>query len=114
MALESDMTIDITTTGRRSGEPRRIEIWFLNVDGEIYITGTVGPRDWLANLRADPRLVFHLKESLTADLDATATEVHARDERRRVFEHATAAWYGQQQPVDELVDDAPMVKLRFD
>ena len=26
-ALERDLTIDITTIGRRSGEPRRIEIW---------------------------------------------------------------------------------------
>ncbi|MGH2983824.1 MAG: hypothetical protein ACRDK5_06185 [Solirubrobacterales bacterium] len=26
-ALENDRTIDITTLGRRSGEPRRIEIW---------------------------------------------------------------------------------------
>lgn len=37
-ALERDRVIDITTIGRQSGEPRRIEIWFLNVDGHIYIT----------------------------------------------------------------------------
>ena len=39
-ALASDLTIDITTIGRHSGAPRRIEIWFLNIDGGIYITGT--------------------------------------------------------------------------
>ena len=38
-ALAVDMTIDITTNGRLSGELRRIEIWFLNIDGLIYITG---------------------------------------------------------------------------
>ena len=41
-ALERDLTIDITTTGRRSGQPRRIEIWFYNVDGRIYLGGSSG------------------------------------------------------------------------
>ena len=29
----ADRTIDITTTGRRSGQPRRVEVWFHRVDG---------------------------------------------------------------------------------
>ena len=32
-ALASGKVIDITTTGRKSGEARRIEIWFRNLDG---------------------------------------------------------------------------------
>ena len=32
-ALGRDQVIDITTTGRKSGEQRRIEIWFHRVDG---------------------------------------------------------------------------------
>ena len=54
--LGHDPTIDITTTGRRTGRPRRIEIWMLDVDGRYFITGTPGRRDWLANLSADPKL----------------------------------------------------------
>jgi hypothetical protein len=38
-ALERDLTIDITTTGRKTGQPRRIEIWFHNLDGDLYRTG---------------------------------------------------------------------------
>jgi hypothetical protein len=34
-ALARDRTIDITTVGRRSGKPRRIEIWFHNVGGRV-------------------------------------------------------------------------------
>ena len=113
-ALTADMTIDITTTGRRSGEPRRIEIWFLNVDGEIYITGTPGPRDWFANLQANPALTFHLKESLNVDLDAIAVTVADRDERRRVFADPSAEWYLRQgDSHDDLIADAPMVRLNF-
>jgi hypothetical protein len=39
-ALAQDQVIDNTTTGRTSGEQRRIEIWFHRLDGRYYITGT--------------------------------------------------------------------------
>ena len=114
-ALARDLTIDITTTGRRSGERRRIEIWFLNIDGEVYITGTPGRRDWFANLLANPSLVFHLKESLIADLPATAAIVDDHDERVRVFHAPSASWYlNQGDSMDSLLNDAPMVRLTFD
>jgi len=113
-ALAVDMTIDITTNGRRSDELRRIEIWFLNVDGVIYITGTPGPRDWYANLLADPSMLFHLKETMTADLPAQATIVTDPDERARVFAAPSASWYLEQgDSLDSLLDDAPMVRLQF-
>ena len=62
-ALSHGQTIDITTTGRRSGLPRRIEIVFHNFDGRIYISGLPSRRKraWLANLEADPHLTLHLK-----------------------------------------------------
>ncbi|WP_433305887.1 nitroreductase family deazaflavin-dependent oxidoreductase [Actinoplanes sp. CA-030573] len=85
-ALARDRVIDITTTGRRTGEPRRIEIWFHRYDGRYYITGSPGrPRDWYANLVANPRFTFHLKESATADLPATARPITDRAEREKVF-----------------------------
>jgi hypothetical protein len=40
-ALVHDLTIDITTTGRKTGH--RIEIGFHNLDGELYWTGLPRP-----------------------------------------------------------------------
>lgn len=86
-ALAKDKVIDITTTGRRSGEPRRIEIWFQRFDGRYFITGVPSrPRSWYANLVAHPEFVFHLKQSTVADLPATARPIIDVDERRRVFD----------------------------
>jgi deazaflavin-dependent oxidoreductase (nitroreductase family) len=109
--LRDDPTIDITTTGRRSGQPRRIEIWMLDVDGRFFITGTPGRRDWLANLHADPELVVHLSAGI--DLAARATPVTDPEARRQVLEHLTARWYRSQATVDDLVASAPMVEVTF-
>ncbi len=81
-ALEAGGPVDITTTGRKSGAPRRKEIFFHTFDGEHYISGRPGfKRDWLANLVANPRFTLHLKRGVTADLDAVAEPIRDPDER---------------------------------
>ena len=112
--LQDDPTIDITTTGRRSGQARRIEIWMLDVDGRFFITGTPGRRDWLANLRADPVLTVHLKRRAQVDLPARAEPVTDAGTRRRVLEHLGARWYRGQAGLDDLVAKSPMVEVTFE
>jgi deazaflavin-dependent oxidoreductase (nitroreductase family) len=117
-ALAQDRIIDITTIGRKTGEPRRIEIWFHRVDGRYYITGTPGrPRDWYANLVANPGFTFHLKESATADLPATARPITDPAEREKVLAALLAPLAGftdkpGQQPAD-WVASAPLVEVAF-
>jgi deazaflavin-dependent oxidoreductase (nitroreductase family) len=84
-ALEHDRTIDITTTGRKTGRLRRTEIWFHNLDGLLYITGTPGRRDWYANLLAHPEFTFHLKQSTHADLRAMAVPILEPSRRREIL-----------------------------
>ena len=55
--LDHNQVIDITTTGRRTGQPRRIEIFLHNLDGRLIISGIPRPgrtRAWLRNVTADP------------------------------------------------------------
>ena len=112
-ALERDRTIDITTTGRRSGLPRRIETWFYNVGGRIYLSGSPGRRDWYANLQADPRLVFHLKESVRADLPARARLITDAEERRQVVD-GIFALLGRLGDPDEWVARSPIAEVEFE
>ncbi|MEX1023135.1 MAG: nitroreductase/quinone reductase family protein [Dehalococcoidia bacterium] len=50
----------LTTTGRSSGRPHEIEIWFAPVGDRIYLmngggeSGAPGQSDWVQNLRNDP------------------------------------------------------------
>ena len=94
-SLSHGQVIDITTTGRRSGLPRRIEIVDHVIDGRIYISGNPSRRTraWIHNLSADPSLTIHLRAPVAADVPATARIVTDADERQRVFEWiATHAW----------------------
>src|SRR4051794_35281747 len=85
--LADDPTVDITTTSRRSGAPRRIEIWMFGLEGRFFITGIPGRRSWLANLMADPALTVHLKRKALTDVPAQASVVTDPATRRRVVEH---------------------------
>jgi deazaflavin-dependent oxidoreductase (nitroreductase family) len=112
--LQDDPTVDITTTGRRSGVPRRTEIWMLDIDGRFFITGTPGGRDWLANLVREPRFEVHLKRRAHLDLPARAAVVTDVATRRRVLEHLSSRWYRGQAPLDDLLTRAPMIEVTFE
>ncbi len=118
-----DRTIDITTLGRRTGQPRRIEIVFYRFGGDIYLSGIPAPkqRDWLANLSAQPEFTFHLKNGVEADLPATATVIDGREERRRVlavFVEEFNRRHGPNSPwpaavLDEWVEHSPLARVTF-
>jgi deazaflavin-dependent oxidoreductase (nitroreductase family) len=111
-ALQRERTIDITTTGRQSGRPRRIEIWFHNLDGRLYITGSPGRRGWYANLRANPKFTFHLKGEVAADLPAMARPIVAEPERRAVLARITVN-LGRQSELERWVEASPLVEVTF-
>jgi len=113
-ALSRGGTIDITTTGRRSGLPRRIEIVFHRIDGRIWISGMPSPRTraWIRNLEADPRLTFHLKRGVSADLSATARIVDDEAERRHILERVARAW--RRTDVDRMVAQSPLIEVVLD
>jgi deazaflavin-dependent oxidoreductase (nitroreductase family) len=51
----------LTTTGRHTGRPHRIEIWFALVDGVVYLLSGGGDRaDWVRNLQVSPEVVVEI------------------------------------------------------
>lgn len=85
------------------------------IDGRYVITGTPGPRDWIANLNADSRLTVHVPYGDdTVDLAAVAQPVANDAFRRRVFTAPHISWYSTQAQLDALVATAPMVEVFLD
>jgi deazaflavin-dependent oxidoreductase (nitroreductase family) len=119
-----ERTIDITTTGRRSGQPRRIETAFQRLGDSFYLTGTPRPRPraWLLNLGAEPRFTFHLKHSVVADLPATAAVITDPGERREILTPIVEGINrrrvldnsGPQADLEDWIARSPLAKVSFD
>jgi deazaflavin-dependent oxidoreductase (nitroreductase family) len=51
----------LTTTGRVSGLPRMIEIWFVEYAGRYYLVSELGEESkWLKNIQNDSRVRFRV------------------------------------------------------
>ncbi len=56
-----DLFLYLTTTGRRTGRPHRIEIWFAAHHGKVYLlSGGRDRSDWVHNLQANARVSVEL------------------------------------------------------
>ena len=113
-ALQGMHTVDITTTGRKSGKPRKLEIVSHQIDGRIYISGMPFPRrrSWLANLDANPHMTFHLKGKVRADLPATARVIDDEPERREILPHIARNW--GRKDLETMVEQSPLIEVTFD
>lgn len=113
-ALQGMQTVDITTTGRKSGTPRKLEIVAHNIDGRIYISGMPFPRrrSWLANLDANPKMTVHLKGKVKADLPASARVIDDEAERRDILPHIARNW--GRKDLETMVEQSPLIEVTFD
>jgi deazaflavin-dependent oxidoreductase (nitroreductase family) len=65
--IQPDMAADdycyVTTTGRVSGKPHTIEIWFGLVGTTLYLlAGGRDRSDWVKNLRRDPAVAVRIRD----------------------------------------------------
>ena len=118
-ALQVDKTIDIVTTGAKTGRMRRTEIWFTRVGDRIIICGTPSDgrrarRDWLANLKSNPAFLFCLKESTQVDLQAIASVIVDEEDRRAIMSAPATRWYRDHvASFEDLVRYGPIVEVDF-
>ena len=69
----------LTTTGRRSGQPREIEIWFTRHERRYYVIAEHRDQaNWVQNLRANPQVQVRVAGS---SIEGTARVMDAKAER---------------------------------
>ncbi|MFN0093098.1 MAG: nitroreductase/quinone reductase family protein [Acidimicrobiales bacterium] len=121
-SILTERTVDIVTTGRRSGAARTTEIWITPLEGRVYVCGTPNasrkgvvhaPRDWLANLKAQPAFRLRLKTSVAAELTADAEVVSDPAERRRILSAPATEYYRKAVSLEAAVAHSPVVLVRF-
>lgn len=71
----------LTTTGRKSGKPHQIEIWYVEHDGCFYIVAEGRERaDWVQNILASPAVSFSIGSRAAAQTDGTARTIDPAQE----------------------------------
>ena len=110
-ALDHSQLIDLTTTGRSSGSPRRIEIFLHVADGTMFLCGQPRPepRQWLRNIAAHPAVTVHVKRAVTGDVAANGLVITEPAERRPLIEAAARAW--GRDDVELMMVQSPLVVL---
>ncbi|MCH7583372.1 MAG: nitroreductase family deazaflavin-dependent oxidoreductase [Acidobacteria bacterium] len=117
-AMDRGGIADITTIGRKTGEERRIEIYFHQFDGAYYLTGKPGrPRDWNANIIANPEFTIHLKKGVTADVEVVGEPEPDREERAQILRRALVESWGSEPEKAEAslhkwVNTSPFIRFR--
>ena len=85
----------LTTTGRVTGEPHTIEIWFgIPHDGHaLYLLSGGGDRsDWVRNLQANPRVGVRIGARDADELPATARVVEPGEDDKAARELLAAKY----------------------
>lgn len=71
----------LTTTGRRSGRPHEIEIWFAISGRTLYLlSGGRDAADWVQNIRKDPRVRLRINTQI-ASLRGRFPRANTREDR---------------------------------
>lgn len=107
---------DIVTTGRGTGSPHEIEIWFGVMDGAMYlISGNGSSADWYLNMLAEPIVTVKLAGEQWIGRARAVTDV---DERRRCGDLMGAKYVWDGDPAIGLTYqawcyDVPAVAIDF-
>ncbi|MDR7423553.1 MAG: nitroreductase family deazaflavin-dependent oxidoreductase [Armatimonadota bacterium] len=73
MAAGEPPFLYLTTTGRRTGRPRQIEIWFVGTGGRYYVLAERGRRaGWVRNILQEPRVTVRIGSREAPEVAARA------------------------------------------
>ena len=97
----------LTTTGRVTGQPREIEIWFVDCEGKLYILAEhFHKAQWVKNIERNPRVRVRIGER---EFEATARVLDRKRDAKawktaQQLEIDKYGW-GDGLPVEIVADD---------
>jgi deazaflavin-dependent oxidoreductase (nitroreductase family) len=104
----------LETTGRVTGRPHEIEIWFASEGGTLYLLSGGGDRaDWVRNLRKEPRVRVRIRDVTFA---GTARPIEGAEDdplARRLLAAKYQGWR-EGQPLSQWARTALPVAVRLE
>ena len=88
----------LTTTGRKTGHPREIEIWFTERSGRYYVIAEYGTSQWVQNVRASADVRVRVGETSFAARARILSVERDRELLRAVQELSRRSMDGEREP----------------
>jgi deazaflavin-dependent oxidoreductase (nitroreductase family) len=103
----------LTTTGRKSGLPRRVTLWFVPDGKRVYLAGGATKPQWCRNLRAHPAVEVEIAghrrrgRARLVDDPVEASAVRDRFAARYVLARLSRAFGGYTRSIAVVVELEP-------
>ena len=106
--LERQWNCRLTTIGRKTGEPRRVTIWFALEPGRVFLTGSKSNPQWCRNVRANGRVELEIGgQTLSGNATVIDDPEHAASIRERFVARYLLARLSR--PFGGYTDSIPVV-----
>jgi deazaflavin-dependent oxidoreductase (nitroreductase family) len=90
--VANESTVEITTTGRKSGKAHTKPIWFVYDQGHLYLqSGKGGKSDWYQNLKKNPQMTLKIG---TVTFQGKAKFIDDQKETERIHGLFSAKYIG--------------------
>jgi deazaflavin-dependent oxidoreductase (nitroreductase family) len=104
----------VTTTGRRTGRPHTIEIWFGERDGSLYLlSGGRDRSDWVRNIRAEPRVSVRVGDRVRPGVARIVDDPDEETAARRLLASKYQRWQ-EGQPLSRWASTALVVAIELE
>ncbi len=105
--LAATVECRLVTTGRTSGEPRQLRIWFASVEDRLYLLSQAGAKaHWVRNIEAEPAVSVRIGKRTFA---GTARVVRPDEPDDALARELWAAKYGTKHFEKFLREALPVV-----
>jgi deazaflavin-dependent oxidoreductase (nitroreductase family) len=112
-SVADEKYIYLTTTGRRTGRPHTVELWFAVAQGKLYLSHEGKYTDWMKNILNNNCVTFTIK---SFNWEGTARIVGGGD----AFEIGKSAlyrkYYGEARKdvIDDWFSESTVLEIMFD
>ncbi len=92
MAASKKWSVELTHFGRKSGKPFKLSVWYIDMDGHVWVGSRDTSRNWVRNVRATGRADLDFGSGPTSyrSTEGTADEL-ARFEKAILSKHPIGA-----------------------
>ncbi|MDG2306705.1 MAG: nitroreductase/quinone reductase family protein [Candidatus Binatia bacterium] len=85
MATKKKSSVELTHFGRKSGKPFKLTVWFVDLDGDVWIGTRDTARNWVRNVQATGRAELDFGDGAVAYRGTVGTDAELERFNRAIL-----------------------------